>query len=201
MNRRRLLLGTLACLPLRAWGAPPYGRVRRVSGEVFVNDYLLQRDTAIEQGHSISTGADGEVWFTVGEDAFFLRPNSRVRLDTMTAGSALIDLLRFAGGALGATFSPGPARQIVTPTATIGIRGTGVYLEAAPRWTYLCTCFGTTEIVGLDKGDHSAEIQSRHHVARRIDADGTILAMGVERHTNEELIYLEQLVGRPNPFF
>jgi hypothetical protein len=201
MNRRRLLLGTLACLPLRTWAAPSYGRVRRFAGEVYVNDSPVARDTAIESGHTISTGADGEIWFTVGQDAFFLRPNSRLRLDTVDAASSVIDLLRFAGGAFGATFSRGPARQLVTPTSTIGIRGTGVYLEAAPRWTYLCTCFGTTEIAGLDKNDHSAEIQSRHHTARRIDADGSILAMPVERHTNEEMIYLEQLVGRPNPFF
>ncbi|MGH8688091.1 MAG: hypothetical protein ACREVQ_10355, partial [Burkholderiales bacterium] len=86
-----------------------------------------------------------------------------------------------------------------TPTSTIGIRGTGVYLEAAPAWTYACTCFGTTEISPL-AGGSPAEVASRNHLARRIDRDGRIVAVPFERHTSAEIARLESLVGRPNPF-
>ena len=36
--------------------------------------------------------------------------------------------------------------QMSTVVATIGIRGTGVYLEADPEQTYVCTCYGVTDI-------------------------------------------------------
>jgi hypothetical protein len=200
MNRRRFLLGSVLTLPLPAWAAVPYGVVRELSGEVYLSDHRLRRNTALQPGQTLTTGDDGEVWFTVGEDAFFLRPNSRLRLDSTGAASAVLDFLRLVSGGLGATFSRGAPRQLVTPTATIGIRGTGVYLEAAPAWTYACTCFGTTAISGLDSRESSAEIQGRNHVARRIDAGGRIVTVPFVRHTSEEIARLESLVGRPDPF-
>lgn len=202
MNRRRFLLASALALPVRAWAEPPLGAVRELSGAVFLNDYRVQRDTALQPGETLSTGPDGHIWFTVGEDAFFLRPNSRLRLETVRATSAAVDLLRLAAGALGATFAHGPRRQLVTPTSTIGIRGTGVYVEAADTWTYACTCFGNTHIEAMPKGKpgRAIDVASKNHVARRIDLDGAILDMPFIRHTSDEIARLESLVGRPNPF-
>jgi hypothetical protein len=202
MNRRRFLVASAIALPLPAWAEPPLGRVRELSGAVFLNDYRVQRNTALQPGQTLSTGPDGEIWFTVGEDAFFLRPNSRLRLETARAASAVVDLLRLAAGAVGATFARGPARQLVTPTSTIGIRGTGVYAEAADAWTYACTCFGDTHIEAMPNGKpgRAVDVASKHHVARRIDLDGAILDMPFIRHTSDEIARLESLVGRPNPF-
>jgi len=33
--------------------------------------------------------------------------------------------------------------HLKTPTATVGIRGTGLYVESQPDLTYVCTCYGT----------------------------------------------------------
>lgn len=199
MNRRRFLLTASIALPARAFAEPPLGMVRQLSGEAYLSGHRMARNTALQPGQTVDTGPDGELWFTVGEDAFLVRPNSRVRLEATPAGSSVLNFLRLVSGGLGATFSPGKPRTLVTPTATIGIRGTGVYLEATPRWTYACTCFGTTRIAPLQKAD-ALDVASRKHSARRIDRDGTVLEVPFERHTSEEIARLESLVGRPNPF-
>lgn len=198
MNRRRFLLGASIAVPLPAWAEPPLGVVRELSGEAYLSGHRMTRDSALQPGQTVETGPDAQLWFTVGEDAFLVRPNSRVRLDATPAGAAVLNFLRLVSGGLGATFSPGKPRRLVTPTSTIGIRGTGVYLEATPRWTYACTCFGTTEISPLQKA--AIRVTSRNHAARRIDLDGSVLEVPFERHTSEEIARLESLVGRPNPF-
>jgi CobQ-like glutamine amidotransferase family enzyme len=97
-------------------------------------------------------------------------------------------------------------RSVITPTATIGIRGTGVYLEATPEVSYFCTCFGATEITSTPTGAmmESVAVATENHQARTIHRDATmgmrIARAGFERHTNEEMARLESLVGRPNPF-
>ena len=198
MNRRLFLLSASLALPARAFAAPPLGVVRDLAGEAYLSGHRLTRDTVLQPGQTIETGEDGQVWFTVGADAFLVRPRSQVRLDTSGVGAVVLDFLRLVSGGLGATFSPGPHRRLVTPTSTIGIRGTGVYLEATPRWTYACTCFGATEVSPLD--GRPVEVASRNHSARRIDRDGAIVTVPFERHTSEEIARLESLVGRPNPF-
>ncbi|HEX7054419.1 MAG TPA: hypothetical protein VF211_10865 [Burkholderiales bacterium] len=198
MNRRRFLLGAAVALPLPALAEPPLGVVRDLAGEVRLSGHPVARNTALQPGQTIDTGDDGELWFTVGEDAFFVRPRSRVRLDSSGPDALLLDFLRLVSGGLGATFSRGAPRRLVTPTSTIGIRGTGVYLEATPRWTYACTCFGETELAAFDGAP--VRVAARNHAARRIDRDGTIVEAGFERHSSDEIARLESLVGRPNPF-
>ena len=54
--------------------------------------------------------------------------------------------LRLLTGSLLSVFGERGANQALsvnTSTATIGIRGTGIYMEAEPDLTYLCTCYGT----------------------------------------------------------
>lgn len=74
-----------------------------------------------------------------------------------------------------------------------------MYLEATPRWTYACTCFGATAIAPSLRSA-PVHVAARHHAARRIDRDGTIVEVAFERHTSEEIARLESLVGRPDPF-
>jgi hypothetical protein len=111
-----------------------------------------------------------------------------------------VDLLRVVTGALGATFARGMRRTLIAPTATIGIRGTGVYLAAAPDAAYLCTCFGATEIATVSSGGtESVAVAAQYHQARRIQREA-ISPAAFEGHTNEEIARLEALAGRPNPF-
>jgi hypothetical protein len=208
-SRRFFLIGAAgALLPLRAQ-AQPFGVVHELTGSVTLNDFPLSRASALLPGQTLRTGEDGRVWFTLGSDAFFLRPGSSLRLQAVSKArprELVIDFLRLVTGALGATFARGMRRSLVTPTATIGIRGTGVYVEASRELTYACTCFGATEIISTPTGSmmESVSVATENHQARYISRDAVanmrITRAGLERHTNEEMIRLESLVGRPDPF-
>jgi len=206
MTSRRDFLIAGALLPLPASAQAPFGVVHELVGQVTVNDVPLARRSALQAGQTIRTGADGRVWFSIVADAYFLRPNSRMRLEQSTPREPFIDFLRLVTGGLGATFSRGTRRTLIAPTATIGIRGTGVYLEASPDAAYFCTCFGSTEILTAPTGNmmESVAVTTENHQARMIHREAMsgmrIVHAGFERHTNEEIARLESLVGRPNPF-
>jgi len=205
MNRRRFLaasLGTLLPLPVSAQSAT----IHELSGEVRIDGYRMARNSAVFPGQTIDTGADGQIWFTVGGDAYFLRPGSRLKLISNQARGTLVDVLRLVTGALGATFLPGRQRMVVASTATIGIRGTGVYVEANREETYACTCFGSTEMISTASGTmmESVIVAAENHQARRLLRDPQIgmrvQRAAFERHTSAEIARLESLAGRPNPF-
>lgn len=206
MTSRRHFLATLGVLlPLPAAAQTSWGVVHQLVGDVTLDSVPLTRNGALQAGQTIRTGADGRVWFSIGSDAYFLRPNSRLRLDASKQREPIIDLVRLFAGALGATFRPGAPRQLTAPTVTIGIRGTGIYLDTSPEMTYFCTCFGETEMAAPDGSLVGSVIATaERHQARRMQRDGTgamrMAAAGMEGHTSEEMAQLETLVGRPNPF-
>jgi hypothetical protein len=207
ITRRGFLSLAGVLLPLPVGAQVAMGRVHQLSGEVLLNGYPLSRTSAIQPGQTVRTGGDGNVWFSVGGDAYFLRPGSELRLRSTDAGERLIDALRLVTGALGATFQRSNMRRtIVAQTATIGIRGTGVYVEATPLETYACTCFGSTEMISTASGTmmESVAVAAENHQARRIHRDPMmgmrVVRASFERHTSQEMIRLESLVGRTNPF-
>jgi hypothetical protein len=208
MKRRQFLSGAAvlaggALLPL---SAAAQGTIHDLAGEVRVNGRRIDRADAIRGGDVIVTGGSGVLWFTLGGDAFFVRPRSELRLVRASARDTLIGALRLISGAVGATFARGAARSLHTPTVTVGIRGTGVYLETSARETYACTCFGATDMMSAEGGDMMERVQvlAGHHHARRIFREpqsGMRIAQApFERHTNEEIVRLEALAGRPDPF-
>jgi len=193
------LLTAGVLLPLPA--AAQWGMVHELSGEVLLNGARMARNSAIRAGQTIATGRDGRIWFTVAGDAYFLRPGSELRLRPGGVRDTVIDALRLVTGALGATFGRGPARAVYAQTVTIGIRGTGIYVETMPQETYACTCFGSTELMSVSTGSmmEAVAVTAENHIARRISADRVVPAP-FERHTSEEISRLERMAGRPNPF-
>ena len=205
MDRRTFITGAAgALLPLPA--AAQAAAIHELAGDVRINGYRMAPNSAIFPGQTIETGGDGRIWFTLGGDAYFLRPGSTLRLIANEPKGVLIDVLRLITGKLGATFRPGRPRSVVAHTATIGIRGTGVYVETSREETYACTCFGTTETYSNATGSmmERLAVTTRHHLARRILADAQagmrIVEAPFEHHTDLEMIRLERLAGRPDPF-
>lgn len=176
----------------------PAGKsIYSISGELHVNGRLATADTLIAPGDHLVTGRGALAIFVVGKDAFLLRENSQLHL---SGDNLLVEGMRLVTGAVLSVF--GKSRHhVATPNATIGIRGTGLYVEAQPDLSYICTCYGTTEI-GAAGGSANAEtIQSKHHDApRHVTADGRILPAPFINHTDEELMLIETLVGRTPPF-
>ncbi len=177
--------------------------VRTSSGEVTVNGNAAPQGTAVRAGDSVVTGPNGEVVFVVGRDAFMIRPDTRVELLRM-GNSTVLTGLRILSGRVLSVFSPGRKRQIQAETATIGIRGTAVYVEVEPDRTYVCTCYGTVEVASRDDPSARETIRTKHHdQPRYVMASGApqmIMGAQVINHTDAELILLEGLVGRRPPF-
>lgn len=176
-----------------------------LSGEVSVNGAKADRKTRIRAGDTVRTGSgNSEVIFAVGGDSFLLHQNSEL----VIGGSGfIIDSLRMLSGRLLSVFARREQAQRLTmsaATATIGVRGTGVYLESQPDEVYLCTCYGQVALSSLQDPDDSELITaSNHDSPRYISSEpvrGTrIRRAPVVRHTNEELRLLENIVGRDVP--
>lgn len=179
------------------------GNIRDMKGTVFVNRTLANPSTSINPGDLVTVAHGGKISFVVGEDAYLLRGGSSMLLERQ--GNFLVKGLRLLTGGLLAVFGRGE-KTIHTRATTIGIRGTGIYLDTAPDKTYFCTCYGETELrVGSDKRIMAAE----HHHSAWIYTPATgghvVEDMGVsmgefQYHTDDELRTAEALVGRTVPF-
>lgn len=211
--RRKWLLRTVASLGISALpGAirqalamgerPAAPGLYSVEGEVRVNGRLAEAGQLVRPGDIIETGARSQAVFVVGRDAYLLRAGSRLE----TAGrEMLIDTLRIVTGKLLSVLGPG-ARRIHTATATVGIRGTGIYVEAEPDRTYVCTCYGTAELQSTEKPEERETVTTTHHdqpryvYGKSMPSIRMIEGAPVVNHTDAELVMLEALVGRRPPF-
>lgn len=172
-----------------------------VTGPVMVNGKLITRDARIGPNDTVQTGKGARAIFVVGSDAFLLRADSRLELK---GNGAFVNQLRLITGALLSVFGKGP-RYFATPTSTIGIRGTGLYVEAEPGLAYVCTCYGETNIAAADDPSVTERIVSVHHDAPRYvlakaDKGRRIVPAPFKNHDDLELMLIESLVGRTPPF-
>lgn len=185
----------------------PKGKsIYKIKGIVQVNGKVASTNTLIRTNDTITTGDKSQVIFVVGKDAFILRSNSNLKL---SGKGLLIHSLRMFTGKMLSVFGRRPKQEallsVTTPTATIGIRGTGVYFESEPDLSYVCTCYGTTQLQSQSDPSSFEEIISKHHDAPRyITRDGVkgnrIQPAPVKNHTDLELMLIEELVGRVPPF-
>lgn len=203
-------------MPVREAEASLFGKVPRkvppgksffdLSGEVRVNGELATGDTLVKADDTVETGDKSQAVFVVGKDAFLLHSNSTLKL---SGTGILLNNLRLLTGRLLSVFGKRekhePSLAAVTSTATIGIRGTGVYFESEPDLSYVCTCYGVTSIISTADPGSNEKIASKHHDAPRyIRADGDqgkrIIPAPMKNHTDLELMLIEELVGRVPPF-
>jgi hypothetical protein len=172
--------------------------VRTAKGDVRVNGKPAAQGTPVRTGDTIEIGKDAFATFVVGEDAFLMRGDSRAEL----AGSgAAVAAVRLVTGALLSVFGRGEHR-LTTATATIGVRGTGAYMEAEAWRTYFCLCYGTAEVAPVGSTQQETYSTRHHDSPRYIYGDGRKQAIApakVSNHTDAELILLESLVGRMPP--
>ena len=161
-------------------------------------------ETRIRAGDRVQTGDDSEIIFVVGDDSFILRSNSEMDID---GGNFLVQGLRLLSGSLLSVFGKRNATQTLTmsgPTATLGIRGTGVYMEAESDLTYVCTCYGQVALAASDDPDDAEIITTKNHdmpryISNRAVKGTRIRPAPVINHSNSELKLLEAIVGRKVP--
>ena len=205
IERRAWLLVSLQMLFLRralAAGSVEKG-VARVKGDARINGVPAQLGMDVKGGDVVSTGPDGEIVFVIERDAFLVRANSRIEVQGRK-GSLIAEGLRIFTGAVLSVFTPGQPKRVQTVTATIGIRGTGLYVEAQNERTYVCTCYGEADIASAADPSARETVHTSHHEQPRyVMAMGSpqmLMSAPVINHTDAELTMLEALVGRQPPF-
>jgi len=201
--RRNFLLQSAACGAALLLPATSHaGRLHEIDGEVMVNGRLASRANEIRALDVIRTGTSGRLVLVMGKDALLIRAHSEVEI-LGKPKAVLLTGLRMLSGALLGVFAKGGPRQLLTATATAGIRGTGIYMEASAERTYFCTCYGTVELEDQHRTDKRL-ITSGYHTPNIIYAEMTEGKMMQKaeliNHTDEELVMLEKLVGRVPPF-
>jgi len=168
-------------------------------GDALLNGARLLPEQTIQTGDEILTGPQSNLVFVVGNASFQVRQNSRL---TVERGSTLnaVSLLRLLSGAVASVWGRGGIRNIVTPTMTIGIRGTGVYTEILAKEdnrNYFCNCYGTVDLnAGTDRATSTAEYHESFYgeIAPR---DGRMLTPAdAINHTDEEMEHLARLIGQ-----
>ena len=177
--------------------------VARVRGDARINGKPAKQGMEVKPGDVVATERGAELVAVIGRDAFLVRADSRIEFQGRAA-QLVVSGLRVVTGALLSVFAPDGGRRIETRTASIGIRGTGVYVESDRMRTYVCTCYGEAELVPVDDPKEAETVRTTHH-----DQPRYIYPKGMPRmiekapvinHTDAELILLESLVGRKVPF-
>jgi hypothetical protein len=95
--------------------------------------------------------------------------------------------------------------RMQTVVATIGIRGTGVYMESDPEQSYICTCYGVTDIASINDKESKETVSATHHdrplyILAKAQPGNSIRSAPFINHTDQELMLIETLVGRTPPF-
>ena len=219
--RRRLLLKALAAglfsgvgrsheasaqvLGARPAPLPPGKSIYRIEGEVQVNGQPATLDTQIAASATVKTGKDSEVVYVVGESAFLQRSESHVTLEAREADSMIVSATQLLTGKILSVFPSGRPVGMKTKNASIGIRGTGVYMESDPEQTYFCTCYGTSDIVATSDPTSRETVVSRQHDRPLYILAGEQPGQNIRpapfiNHTDQELMLIEALVGRTPPF-
>jgi len=198
MHRRDLLLGAAAVLLVRDALAQERVQqgVNRVRGAATINGQPAKQGMAVRAGDTVETASGGEIAVVVGRDAMLVRSSSTL--------SVAQDGFRLVTGAVLAVFAPKQRRELRTPTATIGTRGTAVYLEAERSRTYVCTCYGEAVLEPVGEPAARETVRTTHHEQPRYimarGAPRTVMPAPVQNHTDAELELLEGLVARKPPF-
>lgn len=194
--------GMLRLREALAAGVVPPG-VAQIKGDVRINGRPAERGQRVAPGDVIVTGKGAELVFVSERDAFLVRADSRVEFGSAVTQGA-VRVLRVLTGKLLSVFESGTPREIRTGTATIGIRGTGIYVEVEARRTYACTCYGEAVLIPVDDPQEAETVRTTHHdQPRYVYGKGMpkmIEAAPVINHFDSELYMLEGLVGRTPPF-
>ncbi|MCW8952636.1 MAG: hypothetical protein OQK23_09550 [Rhodospirillales bacterium] len=207
------LISPVSSLGAFAMSVTPRQGAQTIEGNVFVNGKPAKFGTTLGDGDTVTTGAKGKAIFVAGRDVFLIRESSEIRFDHLASSdnatpgneekSLAVRAFTVVAGAALAVFGPGEKR-IDTRLVTIGIRGSGAYIETGQGRDYFCLCYGTAQLVSKHQPEATASINTTHHESpfwiRETSNGNAFEKAPVINHTDAELIGLEHLVFRRPPF-
>lgn len=201
-QRRSLLAAAAAWTAMGGFGAAQAqqrSNIVELLGDAQLNGARLLPHQTIQSGDEIVTGPGTSLVFVVGTSSFKVRQNSRLSVERGETLNA-VSLLRLLSGAVASVWSKGPTRQIVTPTLTAGIRGTGVYTEVFADQNgrgYFCNCYGTVDLsAGPDFATSRADYHQSFWAEVQPKAGRFLTPAPALNHADEELEFLARLVGQ-----
>ena len=201
--QRRGFLGAAAAWAAAGGFAAAHAQQRsnivELVGDAQLNGARLLPLQTIQTGDDIATGPGTSLIFVIGNSSFKVRQNSRLSVERGDSLNA-VSLLRLIGGAVVSVWGKGPKRQIVTPTLTAGIRGTGVYTEIFANQdnrSYFCNCYGTVEVADGPDSITSSTSYHQSFWGEVQPREGRYLTPAAAiNHGDEELEYLARLVDQ-----
>ena len=169
-QRRSFLSGAAGWLAAGGFGAAQAqarSNIVELIGDARLNGERLRPEHTIQTGDDIATGPGSSLVFVVGNSSFRVRQNTRMAVER---GPSLfsVSVLRLLAGGVVSVWGAGSRRQIVTPTLTAGIRGTGVYTEVLASQggrSYFCNCYGEVE---MESGNQRALSQASSSSGERL---------------------------------
>ena len=184
--------------------APPTAGINTFKGDVTVNGEQVKIGTPVKVGDRIKTGVASTVVIVLGRDAFMLRQNTELEFKASAKTDTVLDTVLVSTGKVLAVFEKATRRNvdIKTRVATIGIRGTGAYIETQGEKTYFCLCYGAAAVTTATTPTPEM-LTADYHLSNWVsEVNG---AMKIEKapfadHSDAELTLLESLVGRKPPF-
>lgn len=201
-QRRSVIQGAAAWAAMGGFAAAQAqqrGNVVEFLGDILINGSRFATGQSIQTGDQIQTGPGSTMIFVVGNSAFHVRQNSRVvaeRGNTLNA----VSVLRMLTGAVVSVWGKGSSRQIITPTLTAGIRGTGVYTEVFADQgfrSYFCNCYGKVEMTaGADKTLSESTYHQAFWAEAEPKAGRSLTVARAINHTDEELEFLARLANQ-----
>lgn len=201
-QRRNFLQAAATWTAMGGYGAAlaqSRSNIVQLVGDAMVNGQRLLPTQSIQTGDQITTGPNSTLIFVLGNSAFHVRQNTMM---TVERGVSLfaVSVLRLLTGAVVSVWGKGSSRQIVTPTLTAGIRGTGVYTEVFPQQdhrSYCCNCYGTVDMAA--GADRTVSVSDYHEAfwgeVQPRDGHSLTHAKAIN-HTDEELEFLARLTGQ-----
>ena len=166
-------------------------------GDATVNGVRLRPMQVIQTGDQIATGPGSNLTFVLGNSAFHVRQNSML---TVERGATLnaVSVLRILTGAVASVWGKGSSRQIITPTITAGIRGTGVYTEVFSDQdgrSYFCNCYGTVDLrAGKDRLTSQADYHQSFYGEASPQGGRSLTPAPAINHSDEGMEFLARLV-------
>ena len=201
-RRRGFLQAAAAWTAMGGWtAAVAQGRsnIVELQGAATVNGQRLTPQTVLQTGDAIETGPNTTLVFVIGNASFQVRQNTRFVVERGATLNA-VSVLRLLTGAVASVWGKGANRQIVTPTLTAGIRGTGVYTEVFPQQayrSYFCNCYGVVDVGASGDRATSRSVYHQSFWGEAEPRNGRWLTPAAAiNHTDEELEALARLVGQ-----
>jgi len=178
--------------------------IYKLAGDVSISGIPATLETNIVPGDSIITGEKSYIIFVVAGESFILRSKSTMKLGKHENINPSIAGINLLSGKMLSVFAPRKPMLISTPQAIISIRGTGIYVEAEAAQSYVCTCYGETEISARRQASVRETITATHHDAPKYiyqrGNTAVIEPAPFKNHDDEELLLIETLVGRETPY-